>query len=131
MIYLNIYCIYIIYIYEPFPQTADLGGWLVIYITMVALHRELDKDPTKDHEFLAQRQVLLDQKLEDPRCRITIGKNPFNKMESVNIVEKRNQGLKAPRMRFCELEIFRAKFGEPAPEKVKTQVFAGKDFMDP
>lgn len=66
---------------------------------------------------------MVEHKIEAPASRVTDKRNPLK--ETVTIEEETSTGLKAPKAKFMELSRYRSKFGEPAPELVKSNVYNG------
>ena len=95
------------------------------YSTMTAVDKALDSDPTSNHSFLKQRDVLVERKIEDPRSRVTASSNPFASMDTVSVTEQRRQGLTGPKKEFWELSVYEKTFGKAPQDKVKTQYFGG------
>lgn len=91
-------------------------------LNMTQLDKKLDSEPTENHKFLSERGVLVAYKQENPGARIT--KNPLAK-EEVVIHEKKQTGLRGPKVKFVELAVYEEIYGAPAPEKVKTLMIDG------
>ena len=111
--------------YWEMLEVAEIGGWLLKYNTIASMDKALDSDPTANHSFLRQRDVLLEKKIADPKARITAASNPFDSMDTVEVSEDRRQGLQGPAKSFWELSVYEKAFGKAPPEKIKVQYHNG------
>ena len=107
-------------------EVLEIGGYLNEYGTASEADKQLDAKPEKSHEFLSKRERLLDMKKADPASRVTAALDLFGAEERVTVSETQRQGLKGPKTKFMELSVFVRKFGQPAAERVKTELFKGK-----
>ena len=88
------------------------------------MDKALDQDINLQHEFLQSRNKLEQLKIETPGLRITAGNNMLK--ERLVAGETKKQGLKAPKVQFMELSVYRKTHGEPAPGAIKSIVFRGR-----
>lgn len=94
--------------------------------TATEADKQLDAKPEKSHEFLSKRERLVEMKKSDPSSRVTASVNIFGAEESITMAETQRHGLQGPKTKFMEISVFVRKFGQPAPERIKTKLFKGK-----
>ncbi|CAE7753076.1 unnamed protein product [Symbiodinium necroappetens] len=106
-------------------QVAEVGGWLVKYGSAAALDSALDADPCLCHKYIEQGEVLIQQKKANPTMRL--GKhNDLHQRESVDVTEEKRQGLRKPKRKFMQIEVYEKKFGAADPNKIKVQKIDGE-----
>lgn len=94
--------------------------------SMTAVDKVLDSDPCANHEFLGQKDNLVEQKTVNPAMRL--GKNNLLKNpEQVVVSEEHKQGLQAPKKQFMVLSAFEKRYGAPDPAQIKIMRIKGQD----
>ena len=103
----------------------EYGGLLHEHGNVKNVDKKLDSDPVANHKFLEQRANLVRHKQQNPSCRSTSQGNPVTK-ETVSVHEEKVVGLRAPPMKFMELDAYQKRFGPAAPEKIRVNIVNGQ-----
>ena len=97
---------------------------------MTCVDRELDKSTSENHDFLKNREQLVDMKIENPALRLTNKNNPFSQpTETFKTHEKETFGIIGPKTKFLHLDAYERRWGKPPPEKIKTIKYKGQNIV--